>query len=47
MLGQKEYFSDYVFEDIAADLLKTDPALRKSWMMKKPTQNWPPAPLHN
>ncbi|OOQ57530.1 M14 family zinc carboxypeptidase [Mucilaginibacter pedocola] len=29
MLGQKEYFSDYVFEDIAADLLKNDPELRK------------------
>ncbi|WP_374948975.1 M14 family zinc carboxypeptidase [Mucilaginibacter sp.] len=29
VLGQKEYFSDYVFEDIAADLLKNDPALRK------------------
>lgn len=29
MLGQKEYFSDYVFEDIAADLLKKDPELRK------------------
>lgn len=29
VLGQKEYFSDYVFEDIAAALLKTDPELRK------------------
>ncbi|RFZ82628.1 hypothetical protein DYU05_10600 [Mucilaginibacter terrenus] len=29
VLGQKEYFSDYVFEDIAADLLKKDPELRK------------------
>jgi hypothetical protein len=29
MLGQKEYFSDYVFEDVAAELLKTDPELRK------------------
>jgi hypothetical protein len=29
ILGQKEYFSDYVFEDIAADLLKKDPELRK------------------
>jgi len=28
ILTQKEYFSDYVFEDIAADLLKKDPALR-------------------
>jgi hypothetical protein len=29
ILGQKEYFSDYVFEDMAADLLKKDPELRK------------------
>ena len=29
VLNEKEYFSDYVFEDIAADLLKKDPALRK------------------
>jgi hypothetical protein len=29
VLGQKEYFSDYVFEDVAADLLKKDPELRK------------------
>ncbi|GAA4332402.1 M14 family metallopeptidase [Mucilaginibacter gynuensis] len=29
VLGQKEYFSDYVFEDMAADLLKKDPELRK------------------
>ena len=29
ILGEKEYFSDYVFEDIAANLLKDDPALRK------------------
>ncbi|MFA6083360.1 M14 family zinc carboxypeptidase [Mucilaginibacter sp.] len=29
VLGQKEYFSDYVFEDIAADLLKKDAGLRK------------------
>jgi hypothetical protein len=29
VLGQKEYFSDYVFEDIAADLLKRNPELRK------------------
>ncbi|TSD64874.1 hypothetical protein FFF34_013325 [Inquilinus sp. KBS0705] len=29
MLGQKEYFSDYVFEDKAAELLKADPELRK------------------
>ncbi|MCJ8210432.1 hypothetical protein MUY27_12000 [Mucilaginibacter sp. RS28] len=29
ILGQKEHYSDYVFEDIAADLLKRDPELRK------------------
>ncbi|MES2269019.1 MAG: M14 family zinc carboxypeptidase [Bacteroidota bacterium] len=29
MLGQKEYFSDYVFEDVAAQMLKNDPGLRK------------------
>jgi len=29
ILSEKEYFSDYVFEDIAADLLKKDPELRK------------------
>jgi hypothetical protein len=29
MLGQKEYFSDYVFEDVAAIMLKNDPELRK------------------
>ncbi|QDK80309.1 hypothetical protein EXU85_17550 [Spirosoma sp. KCTC 42546] len=28
-LDQKEYFSDYIFEDTAAELLKKDPALRK------------------
>jgi hypothetical protein len=28
ILQQKEYFSDYVFEDIAAELLKKDPALK-------------------
>ena len=27
-LSQKEYYSDYVFEDIAADLLEKNPALR-------------------
>ena len=30
ILGQKEGFSSYVFEDLAADLLKSDPNLRKS-----------------
>jgi len=29
VLGQKEGFSDYVFEDVAADLLKKDPELKK------------------
>jgi len=29
VLGEKEYFSDYVFEDIAADLLKKDLELKK------------------
>jgi Zinc carboxypeptidase len=29
VLGEKEYFSDYVFEDVAAELLKNDPDLRK------------------
>ncbi|MDB5133435.1 MAG: hypothetical protein JWP37_38, partial [Mucilaginibacter sp.] len=29
VLGEKEYYSDYVFEDDAADLLKKDPELRK------------------
>ncbi len=28
ILQQKEYFSDYVFEDVAADLLRKDPTLR-------------------
>lgn len=28
ILQQKEWFSDYVFEDIAADLLKKDPSLK-------------------
>lgn len=29
ILQQKEYFSDYVFEDVAAELLRRDPALRQ------------------
>lgn len=29
VLGEKEYFSDYVFEDVAADLLKKDPELKQ------------------
>ena len=28
VLGEKEYFSDYVFEDVAAELLKNDPNLK-------------------
>jgi hypothetical protein len=42
MLGEKEYFSDYVFEDKAADLLKKDPALKQKLdgsQSKRPT-NW-------
>jgi hypothetical protein len=34
-LGQKEYFSDYVFEDTAAELLKKYPALKAKLDMKK------------
>lgn len=37
VLGQKEYFSDYVFEDIAADLLKKDAGLRKKLDDEKAT----------
>jgi len=29
VLQQKEHYSDYVFEDVAADLLRRDPALRQ------------------
>jgi hypothetical protein len=29
VLGEKEYFSDYVFEDTAADLLKKDPSIKQ------------------
>ena len=29
VLGEKEYFSNYVFEDVAANLLKNDPDLKK------------------
>ncbi len=29
ILGSKEHYSDYVFEDVAADLLKKDPELKK------------------
>jgi hypothetical protein len=30
ILMQKEWYSDYVFEDVAAELLKSDPSLRDS-----------------
>ncbi len=35
VLQQKEYFSDYVFEDTGAELLKNNPALRKMLEEKK------------
>ena len=35
ILDQKEYFSDYIFEDTAADLLRKDPELRKKLDEKK------------
>lgn len=35
VLQQKEYFSSYVFEDIAADLLEKDQALRKALEERK------------
>lgn len=35
ILGQKEYFSDYVFEDTAAELLKKNPALKAALEKKK------------
>ena len=35
ILQQKEYFSPYVFEDVAAELLKTNPDLRKRFDAKK------------
>lgn len=35
VLQQKEYFSSYVFEDIAAELLAKDPALRKALEERK------------
>lgn len=37
ILSQKEYFSDYVFEDTAADLLKNNKALETAFEMKKAT----------
>ncbi len=35
ILQQKEYFSDYVFEDVAAEMLKKDPALKKELEEKR------------
>lgn len=35
ILMQKEWFSDYVFEDIAAELLKNDPALKSKLIEKQ------------
>ncbi|TXF75999.1 M14 family metallopeptidase [Chryseobacterium sp.] len=35
ILGQKEYFSDYVFEDTAAELLKKSQVLRTAFEFKK------------
>lgn len=35
ILAQKEYFSAYVFEDTAADLMKKDPSLKKTFEAKK------------
>jgi hypothetical protein len=37
-LQQKEWFSDYVFEDIAADLLRKDPALKAALEAKRATE---------
>lgn len=35
ILGQKEYYSDYVFEDTAAELLKTNKDLRTAFELEK------------
>lgn len=35
VLGQKEHYSDYVFEDIAADYLKNHPDLQKALEREK------------
>lgn len=35
ILGQKEYFSDYVFEDTAAELLKNNQVLRTAFEFEK------------
>ncbi len=37
ILGQKEYFSDYVFEDTAAELLKNNQVLRTAFEFEKIT----------
>jgi len=37
ILDQKEYFSNYIFEDTAAELLRKDPALRKALADKQET----------
>ncbi|MEZ0541326.1 M14 family metallopeptidase [Fibrella arboris] len=37
ILDQKEYFSDYIFEDTAAELLRNDPALRQKLADKRAT----------
>ena len=37
ILQQKEWFSDYVFEDIAADMLKQNPTLEQQLEQKKAT----------
>jgi len=34
-LGQKEYFSDYVFEDTAAELLRNDQVLKTAFEFEK------------
>ncbi len=34
-MGEKEYFSSYVFEDIAAELLRTDEKLKAEFMAKR------------
>jgi hypothetical protein len=35
ILGQKEYFSDYVFEDVAADLVRKNPELKQQLETEK------------
>lgn len=35
ILGQKEYYSDYVFEDTAAELLRTNTALKTAFELQK------------